>query len=87
MSTPWWRAAHSATRTLLIALVGLFQRPSIDGDGGIQRLVVFRDAIEVLPDDLARRHALVFHRLLHLGDRRLDDRKVRRPGRHGTHGK
>ena len=76
------RPADLAGGALAIERVGLFQRLVVDGDDGVDRVFVHRDAREVLRDDLARGGASLLHRRLHLGNRGFHDRE-RGTGRFG----
>ncbi len=80
-------SAHSSLPALPIPGIGLLERPRIYDDDGIQRLVVSGDAIEVLLNQLMRRDVLLLQRLLHPGNRGLDDRKGGGFSRHGGQGK
>ena len=51
------RAADLAGRALAVEGVGLLQRLVVDGDDGVDGVLIHRDAGQVLRDDLARRGA------------------------------
>jgi hypothetical protein len=70
------RAAHTSLRAFRVTRVGLGERSGIDGDRGVDAAVVQRDARQVLGDDVARSHAVLLHRALHVGDRGLDHREA-----------
>ena len=67
------RTANLSLRALAIALVGDLERLRVDRDRRVQRVLVQRDAHQILLDDLPRRDAAGLHRGLHLGNRRFDD--------------
>ena len=60
--------ANAAGGALSIERIGLCKRIGIDGDGGVQAILVETDANQVLRDDLARGDAAFLHSRLHLGD-------------------
>jgi hypothetical protein len=74
------RSAHASGRPLAIRVVGFLERARIHVDDGVQPILVQRDARQVLLHEVARCHASLLQRALHVGNRRLDNRE---PGQCG----
>jgi hypothetical protein len=67
------RPADLAGLVFLIETIGFFERLRIDRDHRVELAVVERDALQILLDHVPRAGSTIEHRLLHLGNRRLDD--------------
>src|SRR5439155_25598696 len=76
---PVQRTSDAPARALGVARRSVVERVRVDGERGVDALVVHRDSRQILRDELARCDAMLLHRTLYVGDARFDDAELRGP--------